>query len=136
MRSADDVRHRLRAAFGPLYETLLVEAPERAAWAELSMQELERLMSRARERVGEPGHALGFRTLLKQELDAHCDLAPPPMTFEAPSLPLSRTVVMREARRDERARERERIAHDRREELRAQAIRLWHAHHDSESRRD
>jgi hypothetical protein len=88
------------------------------------MEELEALMARARERVAEPGHALGFRTLLKQELDARCDLAPPAMTFEAPTLPASRQYLMREARRDERARDRERAAHARREEWRAQAARL------------
>lgn len=88
------------------------------------MDELEALMARARERIAEPGHALGFRTLLKQELDARCELTPPPMTFEAPTLPVSRHYLMREARRDERARDRERAAHARREELRAQAARL------------
>jgi hypothetical protein len=118
------VAARLRAAFGPLYATLVSEAPEREAWTRLGLAQVEEAMGRARERVGDPGHALGFRTLLKQELDAVCDLTPPVMSFEAPSLPPDRTVLRREARRDERARERERQAELRRDELRAQARRL------------
>ena len=118
------VAARLRSAFGPLYATLVSEAPEREAWTRLGLAQVEEAMGRARERVGDPGHALGFRTLLKQELDAVCDLTPPVMSFEAPSLPPDRTVLRREARRDERARERERQAELRRDELRAQARRL------------
>lgn len=115
---------RLRAAFGPLYETLTSEAPEREAWTRLGLAQVENAMSRARSRIGEPGHALGFRTLLKQELDALCDLTPPAMSFEASSLPPDRRTMQREARRDERARDRERQAELRRDELRAQARRL------------
>jgi hypothetical protein len=115
------VAARLRAAFGPLYGTLISEAPEREAWTRLGLTQVEDAMARARERMGEPGHALGFRTLLKQELDAVCDLTPPAMSFEAPSLPPDRLAMKREARRDERARERERQAELRRDELRAQA---------------
>lgn len=115
------VTRRLRSAFGTLYDTLIDEAPERAAWATLGMASLETAISRARERVGEPGHALGFRTLLKQELDAACDLTPPIEAFEASSLPAERTVRQRAARDDERRRERERRDEARREELRAQA---------------
>jgi hypothetical protein len=127
------VAARLRAAFGPLLETLTSEAPEREAWTRLGLAELEAAIARARERLGEPGHALGFRTLLKQELDDACDLAPPAMSFEASSLPPDRRTVQREARRDERARERERQAELRRDELRAQARRLL-ADDDSERR--
>lgn len=115
---------RLRAAFGPLYETLVAEAPERAAWCTLGPDEIAAAMDRARERVGEPGHGLGFRTLLKQELDARCDLTPPAMSFEAPSLPPERRWAVREARRDERARAGERRAQERRQELRDQAARI------------
>jgi hypothetical protein len=90
----------------------------------LGLAQVEDAMARARERMGDPGHALGFRTLLKQELDALCDLAPPAMGFEASSLPPDRLTMKREVRRDERARERERQAELRRDELRAQARRL------------
>lgn len=115
---------RLRAAFGALYPTLLDEAPERAAWARLGMERVEAAIADARERVGEAGHALGFRTLLKQELDAACDLTPPVMPFEAAGLSGDRIVRQREARHDERARDRERQTQARRDELRAQAARL------------
>lgn len=118
------VLSRLRSAFGALYETLVDEAPERAAWSGLGMGEIEAAIVRARERVGEGGHALGFRTLLKQELDACCDLAPPVMSFEAASLPVERRWAVREARRDLRVREGERRAQERRTELQAQAARL------------
>jgi len=121
------VLRRLRSAFGPLYDTLIDEAPERAAWATLGFERLETLMARARERVGEPGHALGFRTLLKQELDASCDLTPPVMPFESSSLPAERSVRQRAIRDDERRRERERRDEARREELRAQAASLLRA---------
>ena len=120
----DRVQARLRAAFGALYPTLLDEAPERAAWARLGMERVEAAIAEARNRVGEAGHALGFRTLLKQELDAACDLSPPVMPFEAPALSGDRLVRQREARHDERARDRERQAELRRDELRAQAARL------------
>lgn len=125
-RMAPDPRvlSRLRSAFGSLYDTLTTEAPERAAWCTLGMDEVTAAMGRARERVGEPGHSLGFRTLLKQELDARCELAPPVMSFEASSLPVERRWAVREARRDERARAGERNANERRTELRAQAARL------------
>lgn len=115
---------RLRSAFGALYDTLVDEAPERSAWCGIGMEELETAIARARERVGEPGHALGFRTLLKQELDALCDLAPPVMSFEASTVAPDRRHAVREARRDERARERERRTGERRAELAAQADRL------------
>lgn len=115
---------RLRAAFGALYPTLLDEAPERAAWTRLGMERVESAIADARDRVGEAGHALGFRTLLKQELDAACDLSPPVMPFEAPSVSGDRIVRQREARHDERARDLERQAEARRDELRAQAARL------------
>ncbi len=124
--AADDVRvaRRLRAAFGPLYEVLISEAPERAAWTRLGWDEVETAMRRARERVLEPGHALGFRTLLKQELDARCDLAPPVMPFEASVLPGDRAVLQRAWRDDVRARERERSSQERRDHLWQQAARL------------
>lgn len=118
------VQARLRSAFGRLYPTLIDEAPEREAWSRLGFAHLEEAIARARSRVGEPGHALGFRTLLKQELDAACDLAPPAMGFEASTLPPDRPLLQREARRDERARERERQAQTRRDELYRQAARL------------
>lgn len=118
---------RLKSAFGGLYDTLQSEAPERAAWCALGLGEIEAAIVRARERVGETGHALGFRTLLKQELDAHCDLAPPMLSFEAASLPEGRRSAVREARRDETARARERHANARREELQAQAARMLRA---------
>lgn len=125
MRDPDErVRARLRAAFGALYPTLLDEAPERAAWTRLGMERIEAAIADARDRVGEAGHALGFRTLLKQELDAACDLTPPVMPFEATSLPGDRIVRQREVRHDERARDLERQAEARRDELRAQAARL------------
>lgn len=118
------VEARLRAAFGALYPTLLDEAPERAAWTRLPMARVEAAIADAQGRIGETGHALGFRTLLKQELDAACDLSPPVMSFEAQSVPGDRTVRRREARHDERARDHERRAQLRRDELHAQAARL------------
>lgn len=117
----DRVVARLRSAFGPLYPTLIAEAPEREAWSALGFDAVEAAIERARARVGEPGHALGFKTLLKQELDATCDLAPPIQPFEASSLPPDRAWRQREVRRDERARERERAAQGRRNDLYAQA---------------
>ncbi|MDR9392088.1 MAG: hypothetical protein RI554_08690 [Trueperaceae bacterium] len=117
----DRVVARLRSAFGPLYPTLIEEAPEREAWSALGFDAVEAAIERARARVGEPGHALGFKTLLKQELDATCDLAPPIQPFEASSLPPDRAWRQREVRRDERARERERAAQGRRNDLYAQA---------------
>ena len=125
MNGPDERVHaRLRSAFGALLPTLLAEAPERAAWTRLGMERVEASIADARARVGEAGHALGFRTLLKQELDAACDLSPPVMSFEAPALSGDRIVRRREARHDERARDRERQAELRRDELRAQAARL------------
>lgn len=118
------VQARLASAFGRLYETLIMEAPDRAAWSRLGREELQAAMDRARARIGEPGHALGFRTLLKQELDAACDLAPPAMSFEAPTLPPDRRSAVRATRRDEHARERERQTENRRDELRRQAAGL------------
>lgn len=115
---------RLKAAFGPLYDTLVSEAPERAAWGTLGFEEIEKAIARARERMGEGGHALGFRTLLKQELDARCELTPPVMSFETSSLPVERRWAVREARRDERERAGERRAQERRDELHRQAFRL------------
>lgn len=115
---------RLRSAFGALYDTLLEEAPERTAWCDLGFAEIEAAVQRARSRVGEAGHSLGFRTLLKQELDVSCDLAPAVMPFEAASLPVERRWAVREARRDQRQRDGERRAQERRAELRAQALRL------------
>lgn len=120
----DRAQARLRAAFGALYPTLLDEAPERAAWARLGMEQVEAMIADARSRVSEAGHALGFRTLLKQELDAACDLTPPVMPFEAPALSGDRIVRQREIRHDERARDLERQVELRRDELRAQAARL------------
>ena len=117
----DRVVARLRSAFGPLYPTLIEEAPEREAWSALGFDAIEAAIERARARVGEPGHALGFKTLLKQELDATCDLAPPIQPFEASSLPPDRAWRQREVRRDERARDRERAAQARRDDLYAQA---------------
>ncbi|MEX2501787.1 MAG: hypothetical protein WD336_05375 [Trueperaceae bacterium] len=118
------VARRLRAAFGPLYATLVEEAPERAAWTRLGMAEVETAMQQARDRAGEPGHALGFRTLLKQELDALCELAPPVMSFEASTVAADRQVRQQARRLDERARDQERRAQTRRDELWAQAARL------------
>lgn len=118
------VEARLNAAFGALYPTLLDEAPERAAWSRLPMEQVDAAIVAARDRVGETGHALGFRTLLKQELDAACDLTPPVMPFEAPALSGDRIVRQREIRHDERARDLERQVELRRDELRAQAARL------------
>lgn len=126
------VARRLRSAFGPLYDTLIAEAPERAAWTSLGMETIEHAIERARERVGEAGHALGFRTLLKQELDALCDLAPPVMPFETSSLPPDRQVRQRALRHDERQRERERRDERRRDELRAQAADLLRAMRDGD----
>lgn len=120
------VEARLRAAFGALYPTLLDEAPERAAWARLRMERVEAAIADARDRIGETGHALGFRTLLKQELDAACDLTPPVMSFETQSVPGDRAVRRREDRHDERARDLERRSQLRRDELHAQAARLLH----------
>lgn len=118
------VEARLNAAFGALYPTLLDEAPERAAWSRLPMEQIDAAIVAARDRVGETGHALGFRTLLKQELDAACRLTPPVMSFEARTVPGDRAVRRREARHDERARDLERRAQLRRDELHAQAARL------------
>lgn len=123
----DRVARRLRSAFGGLYETLIEEAPERAAWVGLGMGEVEAAIERARARIDEPGHALGFRTLLKQELDACCDLAPSVMPFETSTLPADRVVRQRALRNDERQRERERRDEVRRDELRAQAVELLRA---------
>jgi len=118
------VAARLRAAFGALYETLMMEAPERAAWSDLPFAEIEAAMRRARDRVAEPGHSLGFRTLLKQELDEVCDLAPAAMPFEASSLPEDRRGHLLRVQRDERTRERERRYEARRQELWRQAAAL------------
>lgn len=128
MRESDGrVARRLRSAFGTLYDTLIAEAPERAAWSTLGLETIEHATERARERVGEPGHALGFRTLLKQELDTLCDLAPAVMPFESSSVPGDRQVRQRAVRQDERQRERERRDERRRDELRAQAAHLLRA---------
>lgn len=116
--------HRIRAAFGALLDALLDESPARTAWLELDRGEVDAAFARARERLEEPGHALGFRTLLKQELDARCHVEAVPMSFEAPTLPPDRRWRTREARRDERARERERIEQVRRDRLREQAAEL------------
>ena len=109
---------RLRSAFGPLYETLKQEAPERAAWEGLEFSALEACIARARGRVGEGGHALGFKTLLKQELDAECGLTPAVMPFEAQTAAGQgrevRKIVWAE---DRKARDRERAANMRRNEM-------------------
>ena len=115
------VQARLRSAFGALYDTLIEEAPERAAWSHLGLGAVESAIDRARQRVDDPGIALGFRTLLKQELDAACDLAPAIMPFEASSLPVERSVLQRVLRDDERTREREHAQEQRRKDLWAQA---------------
>lgn len=115
---------RVRGAFGKLLDTLLDEAPARASWLELDPSEVDAAFARARERLEDPGHALGFRTLLKQELDARCHVDAVPMTFEAPTLPPDQRWRTREAKRDERARERERAEEVRRDRLRDQAARL------------
>lgn len=124
---------RLRSAFGALYDTLIAEAPERAAWSTLGPDAIEAAVGRARERVGEAGHALGFRTLLKQELDTACDLAPPVMPFEGSSVGSDRIVRERALREDERHRERERRDQLRKRELRDQAARLLARARDDES---
>ena len=112
---------RLKAAFGSLLDALVDEAPERSAWSTLPFPELESAIGRARARVGEPGHALGFRTLLKQELDDACGLAPTPMTFERGTVATERMWNAREHRVDERSRERERAEAERRNDLIRQA---------------
>ncbi len=118
---ADRVLRRLSSAFGGLYDTLVDEAPERSAWLTLGMSEVEAAMDRARLRMDDPGIALGFRTLLKQELDNVCDLSPAIQPFEASSLPAERALRQRIVRHDERSREQERAVELRRNELRDQA---------------
>ena len=112
---------RLRAAFGALLDALMDEAPERTAWGALPFPEVEGAIERARARIGEPGHALGFRTLLKQELDDTCGLSPAPMGFERATLPAQRMWNARERRNDERSRATERREVDRRNDLIRQA---------------
>lgn len=115
---------RLRAAFGKLLPTLLDEVPARGAWLELAREETDAAFERARLRADDPGHALGFRTLLKQELDDACGIEARPMSFEAPDRTTDPRARQREARFDRRARQREAGAQDRRDALRAQAARL------------
>lgn len=112
---------RLQSAFGALYGTLMQEAPERLAWEALAFETIEECIKRARARVGEPGHRLGFKTLLKQELDAVCALTPAVMPFEAQTEAGQgrevRKIVWAE---DRKARDRERAANVRRNEMLAQ----------------
>lgn len=112
---------RLKSAFGALYSTLIQEAPERAAWEALAFETLEACIERARARVGEAGHSLGFKTLLKQELDEVCGLTPAVMPFEVPTAAGQgrevRKIVWAE---DRKARDRERAANLRRNEMLAQ----------------
>lgn len=115
---------RVRAAFGKLLPTLLDEVPARSAWLELASEETEAAFERARHRADDPGHALGFRTLLKQELDTICGIEATPMSFEASDRTHDVRAREREGRRDRREREREAGAQERRDALRAQAARL------------
>jgi hypothetical protein len=112
---------RLKSAFGALYGTLMQEAPERAAWEALAFETLDACIKRARARVGEAGHSLGFKTLLKQELDEVCALTPAVMPFEAQTAAGQgrevRKIVWAE---DRKARDRERAANLRRNEMLAQ----------------
>lgn len=129
-RPVPESTRRVRAAFGSLLSVLVDEVPARAAWLELAPDELEGAFERARHRLDDPGHALGFRTVLKQELDALCGIEAIPMSFEASTVASDARWRTREARRDERARDRERQAQHRRDQLREQAARLLRGEHE------
>ncbi len=120
-------RTLLQSALGPLLATLLDEAPERAAWLELSAEQIHEAIRAAQTRSNERGMKLGFRTLLKQQLDDACDLAPAPMEFETPYLghdDVARRPASRAWRDDRDARKAESRAEERKKELWEQARRL------------
>ena len=122
-----DTDSLLTSAFGALLPTLLDEAPERRAWTRLEPDRVREAIRAAQARAKDPAMKMGFRTLLKQQLDAACELATAPMEFEtsymtpeeAQARPASR------AWRDDRdAREAERRAEARKRDLWAQARKL------------
>ena len=117
----------LRSAFGDLLATLLDEAPERRAWTRLEPAEVERAIRAAQRRAKDPAMKMGFRTLLKQQLDAACDLAPAPMEFETSYMTFDEKQARPASRawRDDRdAREAEQRAEARKRDLWEQARRL------------
>ena len=77
-----DTDSLLASAFGTLLPTLLAEAPERRAWTRLEPDAVRNAIRAAQARATDAAMKMGFRTLLKQQLDAACELAPAPMEFE------------------------------------------------------